>query len=137
MEAPGPILKLFLAVVTNSRKFALRHLHLPRSSSGAVKLVDDDPNPLSGLYNFNHKNFQPWYVKPSFWATWSPIAILIRSLGGRAPGTGGDRYHPSGYDLKTIGPKPQEGKGLDEMKVMVEFMGSRGIPGCPFHNGTM
>lgn len=61
----------------------------------------------------------------------------MRSLGGRAPGTGGDRYHPLGYDLKTIGPKPQEGKGLNEMKMMVEFMGSRGIPGCPFHNGKM
>ncbi|OBT48208.1 hypothetical protein VE00_00979 [Pseudogymnoascus sp. WSF 3629] len=137
LEAPGPILKPILAAVTSSRKFTLSHLHLPRPSFRAVKLVDDDPNPLSGLYNFNHNNFQPWYVKPSFWAKWSPLAIFVRSLGGRAPGTGGDRYHPSGYDLKTIGPKPQEGKGLDEMKVMVEFMGSRGIPGCPFHNGTM
>ncbi|KFY43048.1 hypothetical protein V494_02122 [Pseudogymnoascus sp. VKM F-4513 (FW-928)] len=137
MEAPGPILKSTLEFVTSSRKFALRHLHLPRSSSRAVKLVDDDPNPLSGLYNFNHKNFQPWYVRPSFWATWSPMAMILRSLGGRAPGTGGDRYHPSGYDLKTIGPKPQEGKGLEEMDVMVEFMGSRGIPGCPFHNGKI
>ena len=137
MEAPGPIFKSILELVTNSRKFVLRHLHLPRPSFRAVKLVDDDPNPISGLYNFNHNNFQPWYVKPSFWATWSPLAIFVRSLGGRAPGTGGDRYHPLGYDLKTIGPKPQEGKGLDEMKIMVEFMGSRGIPGCPFHNGKM
>lgn len=65
------------------------------------------------------------------------MALFVRSLGGRAPGTGGDKYYPSGYNLKTIGPKPQEGKGLDEMKITVEFMGSRGIPGCPFHNGAM
>lgn len=65
----------------------------------------------------------------------SPLALFVRALGGRAPGTGGDRYHPQGYDLKTIGPKPQEGKGLDEMDTMVEVIKSRGLTSCPFHVG--
>ncbi|RDL30743.1 Uncharacterized protein BP5553_10088 [Venustampulla echinocandica] len=137
MEAPGPILNSILTLGTSFRKFALRYLYLPRPSFLAVKPVDDDPNPLSGLYNFNHNNFQPWYVKPSFWATWNPVAVFVRSLGGRAPGTAGDRYHPSGYDLMTIGPKPQEGKGLDEMRTTIEFMETRGLADCPFHSGKI
>lgn len=61
----------------------------------------------------------------------------MRVLGGRAPGTGGDKYQPQGYDLKTIGPKPQEGKGLDEMSTTVEFLKAHGIDGCPFHKRGM
>lgn len=56
-------------------------------------------------------------------------------LGARAPGTGGDKYYPQGYDLMTIGPKPQEGKGLEEMRATVEFLKARGSAGCPFSNG--
>lgn len=129
------MIKLILTSARAFRKFVLRHLYLPRPSFLAVKPVDDVPNPLSGLYNFNHNNFQPWYVKPSFWATLSPVALFIRALGRRAPGTEGDKYHPQGYDLKTIGPKPQEGKGLDEMNMMIEVLKIRGLTSCPFHIG--
>ena len=110
-------------------------MSLPRPSFLAVKAVDDYPNPLSGLYNFNRPGFRPWYVNPTFWTAWGPMALFVRVLGGRAPGTGGDKYHPQGYDLKTIGPKPQEGKGLDEMRTTVEFFKARGSAGCPFPHG--
>jgi hypothetical protein len=113
----------------------LRHLSLPRPSFLAVKAVDEEPNLLPGFYNFNHYGFQPWYVKPTFWTIWGPLALLVRALGGRAPGTGGDKYRPQGYNLETIGPKSQEGKGLDEMRTTVEFMKARGSAGCPFTHG--
>lgn len=61
----------------------------------------------------------------------------MRVLGGRPPGTGGDKYLPQGYDLETIGPKHQEGKGLDEMKTTIEFMKARGLAHCPFSQGRM
>jgi hypothetical protein len=99
-----------------------------------VKALEDDLNPLSGLYNFDHFSLRPWYVKPTFWTIWGPVALLLRILGGRTPGTGGDKYYPQGYDLKTIGPKPQEGKGLDEMNATVEFLKARGSSSCPFSN---
>ncbi len=135
LEAPGSILKPSLGALTNIRKLALRHLSLPRSSFLAVKAVEDDPNPLSGLYNFNHPRFRPWYVKPTFWTRWGPVALLLIMLGGRAPGLGVDWYHPHGYDLQTIGPNPQEGKGLDEMGSTVAFLKARGSAGCPFSHG--
>lgn len=71
-------------------------------------------------------------MKPSLRTIWSPPAIIVRMLGGKSPGSRGDRYHPNGYDLKTIGPTPQEGKGIDEMKATVEFLKARGVSTCPF-----
>ncbi|KAF2141144.1 uncharacterized protein K452DRAFT_327340 [Aplosporella prunicola CBS 121167] len=132
IESPGVLLKALLAIVQTTRKLSLRYLALPRPSFLAVKLVDDKPNPASGLYNFRHLGFQPWYIKPDFWAKWSPSALLMRVFGARAPGTAGERYRPQGYDLKTIGPQPQEGKGLDDMMATVEYLKSRGESGCPF-----
>jgi len=97
-----------------------------------VKLVDEDPNPGTRYYNFQQVTFQPWYVKPTFWSTWGPAAILIRLLGGRVPGSRGDKYQPHGYDLMTIGPEPQRGKGLEEMIATVEIIKAKGVATCPF-----
>ncbi|KAK0707075.1 hypothetical protein B0T26DRAFT_656598 [Lasiosphaeria miniovina] len=132
LEPPGPVLVLYLETLGLVRKLVLRHLCLPRPSSWAVKAVDEQPNPATGLYNFEHAGFQPWYVKPTFGARWRPSALLVRALGGRAPGTHGERFHPQGYSLETIGPAPQEGKGLEEMSATVEFMKGRGSAKCPF-----
>ncbi|PVH81288.1 hypothetical protein DL98DRAFT_490331 [Cadophora sp. DSE1049] len=132
LEAPGPFLGPTLVVLTNLRKFALRYLCLPRPSFLAVKAVEDHPDRPSGLYSFNHPNLRPWYVKPTVWTRWGPLALTLRLLGGKVPGDSGDRYHPQGYDLETIGPRPQEGKGLDEMRTTVEFLKSRGSAVCPF-----
>ncbi|KAH8668250.1 hypothetical protein BGZ60DRAFT_376511 [Tricladium varicosporioides] len=132
LEAPGPILNSILIVIRTLRKFVLRHLSLPRPAFLAVKAVDDKTNPLSGLYNFNHLSLRPWYIRPTFWTRWGPVALLLRSLGGKPPGPGGEKYHPEGYDLMTIGPQPQEGKGIEEMKTAIEYMKARGETGCPF-----
>jgi hypothetical protein len=48
------------------------------------------------------------------------------------PGSKGDRYYPQGYDLMTIGPEPQKGKGIDEMKGDIEAIRARGVATCPF-----
>ncbi|RYP93702.1 hypothetical protein DL770_000233 [Monosporascus sp. CRB-9-2] len=131
IEAPGPLVSAFLFTVRNLRKFFLRHFSLPRPEFLAYSAVSSTPN-SEGLYNFNHAGFQPWYIQPGFWTIWSPGSVLLRALGARKPGSNGDRYKPKGYDLKTIGPAPQEGKGLKEMEAMVEFMKNRGVGECPF-----
>jgi hypothetical protein len=48
------------------------------------------------------------------------------------PGSGGDRYLPQGYNLMTIGPEPQKGKGLEEMNLDMEVIKARGVATCPF-----
>ncbi|KAI1652284.1 uncharacterized protein F4817DRAFT_322738 [Daldinia loculata] len=132
LEAPGPILSSLLAIVRNIRIVFLRYAALPRPSSLPVKMVDDLPNPKTGLYNFERKTLQPWYVRPTFWSIWGPGAFLIKLLGGRLPGSGGDRYIPQGYDLMTIGPEPQNGKGSEDMIANVQIIRGKGVATCPF-----
>ncbi|OBR14556.1 hypothetical protein CH63R_03282 [Colletotrichum higginsianum IMI 349063] len=132
LETPGPILSAFLTLIRNSRKLYLRHLALPRPPSSAAKLVADAPDPETKLYNFGRRSLQPWYVKPTFWSRWGPGAWLVRALGGKVPGSRGDRYFPQGYDLMTIGPEPQRGKGREDMLSDAEVIMARGVATCPF-----
>lgn len=132
IESPGSFISTVLFAYKTLRKVFIRHLCLPRPSLYAVKAVEDVSGTSTGLYNFHQMSLQPWYVKPTFWSTWSLPALLFRAFGGRAPGSKGDRYHPQGYNLWTIGPKHQEGKGMEEMTATIEFMKARGLTGCPF-----
>ncbi|KAL5441337.1 hypothetical protein PMIN06_009389 [Paraphaeosphaeria minitans] len=131
IEAPGYILALVLLAVRATRKVLLQYLALPRPQAFAYESVDAAPN-SAGLYNFSHSGFQPWYVLPTFRSLWHPTAVLLRFIGARKPGSRGDRYKPTGYDLKTIGPLPQEGRGLEEMIATVTDMEKRRLNNCPF-----
>jgi hypothetical protein len=131
IEAPHPLVSALLFTIRNIRKILLRYFMLPRPEVLAYQSVASTPN-AEGLYNFSHSGFQPWYIQPGFWSIWSPGALLLRMFGARKPGSKADRYKPTGYDLKTIGPPPQEGKGLEEMRATAEFMKSRGAGECPF-----
>lgn len=124
-----------LKMIRELRKAYVKHLSLPRTARSAVKSVETDINPSSGLYNFNHSRPQPWYVKPSVWKSWGMSGLLTRAIGGRVPGSAGDKYHPKGYDLWTIGPQPQQGKGIEDMKSNIELLKSRGLDRCPFSRG--
>jgi hypothetical protein len=133
LEAPSSILVLILNVVRAMRKFVLRHLSLPRPSFLAVKVIDDKPNPLTGTYNFNHYKIHPWYVKPSIRQRWGPKAWLVKLFGkGVLPGDQGDTYRPQGYDLRTVGPAAQDGKGMAEMSADIEKLKAQDRIGCPF-----
>ncbi|KAI4864542.1 hypothetical protein F4820DRAFT_329599 [Hypoxylon rubiginosum] len=132
LERPGALLSLSLGLARGLRKALLRHACLPRPAFLAVHNVEVDSNPETKLYNFDRLTLQPWYVKPSAWNRWNPKALLLKAAGGRSPGSLGDRYHPGGYDLKTIGPKPQEGKGTEDMAATIEFLKTRSLTECPF-----
>ncbi len=132
LEPPGPIFSFVLGFVQEARKLFLRYLALPRPSFRAVNPVHDAPNPGTGLYNFQRKGLQPWYMKPDFKSKWGLGALLVKVFGGRVPGSHGDRYMPQGYDLMTIGPEPQKGKGIEEMELDIEVITARGVATCPF-----
>ncbi|CAG7943226.1 unnamed protein product [Penicillium salamii] len=137
LESPGPIFSALLVSLRELRKLFLRHLALPRV--GAVKPVNETPN-STGLYSFGRKTLQPWYMEPTFLSSWGPGAMLVRALGGKVPGSRGDRYHPQGYDLMTIGPEPQKEKGAEEMVSDMEIIRARRMTSCPFSqakNGFM
>ncbi|KAJ5568977.1 hypothetical protein N7450_011463 [Penicillium hetheringtonii] len=132
VESPSIPFSLVLSLIRYLRKLLLRNLTLPRSDSAAVKLVHEMPNPEPNLYNFEEKGLQPWYIKPTFWSKWGPGSFIVRVFGGKVPGSRGDRYQPRGYDLMTIGPDPQKGRGMEEMKSDIEEIRARSIATCPF-----
>ncbi|CAG8928847.1 unnamed protein product [Penicillium salamii] len=137
LESPGQIFSALLVSFQELRKLFLRHLALPRF--GAVKPVSEKTN-KTGLYSFGRKTLQPWYMEPTFLSSWGPGAMLVRALGGKVPGSRGDRYHPQGYDLMTIGPEPQKEKGAEEMVSDMEIIRARTMTSCPFSqakNGFM
>lgn len=53
------------------------------------------------------------------------------------PGSRGDRYQPQGYNLTTIGPQPQQRKGLEEMGHDIEVIKARGVATCPFSQAKL
>ncbi|KAH7079164.1 hypothetical protein BKA63DRAFT_551572 [Paraphoma chrysanthemicola] len=131
IEAPGLILSTVLSAVRSIRKFLLRYLALPRPQALAHQSVAATTNAM-GLYNFSHGGFQPWYILPCFSSTWHPSAVLLRLFGARKPGSHGNKFKPMGYDLKTIGPSPQEGRGAEEMSATVNRMKARHFESCAF-----
>ncbi|KAF2789836.1 hypothetical protein K505DRAFT_327979 [Melanomma pulvis-pyrius CBS 109.77] len=55
-----------------------------------------------------------------------------RLLDNLESGGTGDGFKPIRYDLKIIGPPPQESKVLKRMSATVGFMKGRGTSECPF-----
>ncbi|RAK86252.1 hypothetical protein BO79DRAFT_257422 [Aspergillus costaricaensis CBS 115574] len=136
-ESPGYFLLFVINLVQTSRKLFLRYLALPRPTFRAVKLVHEMPNQETKLYNFERKVLQPWYIRPTVWSKWGPGALLVRLFGGKVPGSRGERYQPQGYDLMTIGPEPQKGKGVEEMRDDIELIKARGVAMCPFSKAKL
>lgn len=130
IEPPGPVLSWLLQAITTLRIYALRYVCLPRPTWLAVRMVSNDADPASGFYNFHHSGFRPWYIKPSFWSKWSPGSLLLQAVGGKSPGD--EKYQSQGYNLETIGPQPQQGKGIEEMRSNVEYMQRSVYNRCPF-----
>ncbi|KAL2810040.1 hypothetical protein BJX63DRAFT_434679 [Aspergillus granulosus] len=135
LEPPSLPLSITLCLIRITRKLLLRHLSLPRPAPFAAYIVPTTPNPETKLYNFTRKGLQPWYMRPTLWAKWGPGAMLVRVFGGRVPDARGERYHPQGYDLMTIGPEPQSGRGLDDMRRDMEMIRARSLNTCPFSKG--
>ena len=132
IEAAGPLLKGIMTTLTIMRKLALRHIALPRPAWMATDIVSGASDPATGFAHFSHGGLRPWYVEPTAWSRWSPVAILMQLIGGKPPGD--EKYHPQGYTLDTIGPSPQEGKGIEDMKVNIEDMRAKRSlqQRCPF-----
>ncbi|KAF5246485.1 hypothetical protein FANTH_6857 [Fusarium anthophilum] len=132
IESTGLVLRFVLSGFKTLRRLALRHFSLPRPAFLASKAIAKSPNPDTGLYNLTHFSAEPWYTKPSWWTTHGPSAQIIRVLGGKIPESVSDKFRPQGYDLTTIGPQPQEGKGMDSMAATISGLESQDLSTCPF-----
>ncbi|PKY02886.1 hypothetical protein P168DRAFT_283622 [Aspergillus campestris IBT 28561] len=134
LQEPGPILTSILRSVLALRRLLLRHLSLPRPDSKRVRVLNETPNPTTGLWNTQIWVAHPWYLQPTFLNRWGLKALVIRLFGTGAVPSAQNEYREAGYDVWTIGPTAQEGRGRDEMEVMVAEMKAMDYAGgCPFH----
>ncbi|KAH7635961.1 hypothetical protein B0T09DRAFT_30844 [Sordaria sp. MPI-SDFR-AT-0083] len=107
------------------RRWLLLHLSPPRFEWMVLHKLNKDADPVTGKYNYNVYELDPWYVKPTFWSRWSPAALLRRLSGAPVPGDGGSRYQPEGYSISEVGPEKLKGQGKEEIKEMVKDLERR------------
>lgn len=114
------------------RRLALRYLSPPRPHFFRYMSFAPEPDENDRIF-ITKWEAAPYYVKPTFWNRWGPVAWLTWVLGRPLPGDEGAKYYPQGYYIPDVGPKYFEGKGKTSLeKALEEFKTSR-TGGCPFH----
>lgn len=74
----------------------------------------------------------PFYVQPTIWNRWGPMAWFKWVLRQPLPGDEGDKFHPEGYYTPDLGPKYFVGKGRKELEVIKETLKEQRTGLCPF-----
>lgn len=128
------IITSIVRTITVARRFILLYLSFPRPESKAVHVLNESPNPSTGLYNINLWIAHPWYIKQTFKARWGLKALFARFFGDGAVPTANGCYREGGYDLRTIGPAAQENRGHEDMDIILATLKEANYAsGCPFH----
>ncbi|KAI1074858.1 hypothetical protein F5B20DRAFT_585868 [Whalleya microplaca] len=112
------------------RRFVLRHLCLPRLSE-LRRILDADP--ATGRYRQRRSyGHYPFYVAPTLWNRWGPLAWAVWLYGGKVPGDDPLVHMPQGYRFEDLGPEKYRGKGVREAEADVERLRGSKRGGCPF-----
>ncbi|KAJ5127176.1 hypothetical protein N7448_007955 [Penicillium atrosanguineum] len=114
------------------RKLFLRYLVPPRPYFLRYISFTEEPD-QSNRFFLTQWEAAPYYVKPTLWNRWGPMAWLTWALGRPVPGDEGDKFYPSGYTIPDVGPKHFEGKGKKELEEMMEQLKEFRTGKCPFH----
>ncbi|RMJ25183.1 hypothetical protein PHISP_03938 [Aspergillus sp. HF37] len=131
-DPPSPAYAKVFSSLLTLRRLALRYLSPPRPHFLRYTSYAPEPDENDRIF-ITKWEAAPYYVKPTFWNRWGPVAWLTWVLGRPLPGDEGSKYYPQGYYIPDVGPKYFEGKGQTSLeKTMEEFKTSR-TGGCPFH----
>ncbi|KAJ5682260.1 hypothetical protein N7462_005425 [Penicillium macrosclerotiorum] len=131
-DPPSPFFSSLFSTLLGIRKFVLRHLALPRPRFLRYSTFTDEPDENNRFF-LTEWEAAPYYVKPTFWNRWGPMAWLTRILGRPVPGDEGNKYYPAGYEIQDIGPKYFEGRGRKSIETMMEELKTVRTGKCPFH----
>lgn len=131
MEPVPPALSATFAAIFRLRRFYLRYLTLPRPDFNRLNAFTDAPN-KHGRHFLLQLQGAPYYVRPTIWNRWGPVAWIKRALGQPLPGDDGDKYFPQGYYAPDLGPKYFEGKGRKEMEAIKLGLQESRQGQCPF-----
>jgi len=131
IDRPPVFFAAFLRSMLQLRRLYLRYVALPRPNFMRLDVFTEEPNE-------NGRNFvlfyegAPFYVQPTIWNRWGPVACFKWALGQPLPGDDGDKYYPQGYYTPDLGPKYFEGKGRKELEVIKERIRMQRTGRCPF-----
>ena len=131
-DPPTAFFSALFASLLMVRKLFLRYLVPPRPNFLRYASFTDEPDQNNRFF-LTHWEAAPYYVKPTLWNRWGPMAWLTWALGRPVPGDEGDKYYPSGYNIPDVGPKHFEGKGKKELEEMMEHLKEFRTGKCPFH----
>ncbi|KAI1459849.1 hypothetical protein F4805DRAFT_33536 [Annulohypoxylon moriforme] len=112
------------------RRFVVRYLTLPRFFE-VKRLGPQDPKTGRMTQVIPYGNF-PFYIKPTLWNRWNPLAWAVWMYGGKVPGDNPEEYMPDGYLFSDIGPRKRMGEGIKEAEADAERIRASGWSGCPF-----
>lgn len=131
-DPPTPFFSSLFSGLLTMRKLVLRYLAPPRPYFLRYASFTEKPDENDRFF-LTQWEAAPYYVKPTFWNRWGPMAWLTWIMGRPLPGDEGEKYYPSGYSIQDVGPRYFEGKGKKVLEeTMEEFKGFR-TGKCPFH----
>lgn len=59
---PGMAITILMQIIVTIRKLALGYLSFPRPESRAVRVLEEEADPVTGLYTTSLWIAHPWYV---------------------------------------------------------------------------
>jgi hypothetical protein len=131
MESPPRFFSAIFTSIFRLRRFFLRYLALPRPNFMRLDVFTEKPNEHGRNY-VNVYEGAPFYVQPTVWNRWGPVAWFKWAMGQPLPGDDGDKYYPQGYYTPDLGPKYFEGKGRKELEVIKDRLRMQRTGQCPF-----
>ncbi|KAJ5166834.1 uncharacterized protein N7482_005615 [Penicillium canariense] len=131
-DPPSSIARVVFSSLLTIRKLFLRYLCPPRPYFLRYASFTEEPDENNRFF-LTEWEAAPYYVKPTFWNRWGPMAWVTRMLGRPLPGDEGDKYYPHGYHIQDMGPRYFEGKGRKALEEAMEEFKEYRTGKCPFH----
>lgn len=131
MERPPSGFSVIISSIFQLRRLYLRYLALPRPNFMRLDVFTEEPNQHGRNFVLIYEG-APFYVQPTIWNRWGPIAWFKWVMGQPLPGDDGGRYYPHGYYTPDLGPTYFEGKGRKELELTKENLRQQRNGRCPF-----
>jgi hypothetical protein len=130
-ESPPAWLATAVTGSLRLRRLVLRYAALPRPWVLRNRKVSDDVG-AGGRVQLCEYQAEPYYVAPTLWNRWGPLAWVKRISGLPVPGDKPGEYKPGGFLTGEVGPKGKERAGKKEHEKGMDVLMGQGRGGCPF-----
>ena len=106
----------------------IRYFFLPRPWRFRKLLISERESKPNTYHKLEYVA-EPWYVKPTLFEIWGPLALWRRLLGISLPGP---KFQSDGYKIHEVGPIGLKNSGQKEQINEEERLRSMDRMGCPF-----